>query len=145
MRNIHVSRQLDAPREAIWAVLADFHNIYIWNSGVKASHDTGDGTIGLGAQRHCELAPLGTLKETIAEWHPNEKLVVSIDSATKLPIENGAATFTLSDHETAIDYAYRPKGIVGKVMGPILDRQLRKGFGGFLDDLEKAAQQQPVS
>ena len=145
MRSVQVSRPIDAPKTAVWAVLADFPNISDWNSGIKASHDTGDGVIGLGAQRHCDLAPLGGLEETITGWEPNEKLVVNIDSATKLPISNGEATFTLGDGETTIDYSYEPKGLIGKITAPLLDRQLRKGFGGFLADLETAAQQQPAA
>lgn len=144
MRSIQVTRPTDAPREAVWAVLADFPNISEWNSGVKASHDTGDGVVGLGARRHCDLAPIGGLEETITGWEPNEQLIVNIDSATKLPISNGAATFTLGDGETTIDYAYEPKGPIGRLSGPLLDRQLRKGFAGFLSDLEQAARQRPA-
>jgi uncharacterized protein YndB with AHSA1/START domain len=142
MRSIHVTGPTDAPRSAVWAVLADFPNISRWNGGVKASHDTGDGVVGLGAQRHCDLAPVGGLEETITGWQPNEQLVVHIDSAAKLPISSGEATFTLGDGTTTIDYAYQPKGLIGKITGPLLDRQLTKGFQGFLADLEKAAQQQ---
>ena len=32
-----------------------------------------------------------------------------------------------------------PAGFLGRIMGPLLDRQLSKGFAGFLEDLEKAA------
>lgn len=145
MRNIKVSRPIDAPRAAVWAVLADFPNISTWNGGVKASHDTGDGVTGLGAQRHCDLAPIGGLEETIRGWEPNEKLVVSIDSATKLPISSGLATIILGDGEVSIDYGYEPKGLLGRMMGPMLNRQFRKGFAGFLEDLETAAQNQPVA
>ena len=144
MRKIQVAAPTDAPRTAVWAVLADFPNISTWNSGVKASVDTGNGTVGLGAQRHCDLAPVGGLEETITSWEPNEQLVVNIDSATKLPISNAEATFTLGDGTTTIDYAYEPKGLIGKLTAPLLDRQLKKGFEGFLNDLDKAAQQQPA-
>ncbi len=100
---------------------------------------------GLGARRHCDLAPVGGLEETITGWEPNEQLVVSIDSASKLPISNGLATFTLGDGETTIDYSYELKGLIGRVTARLLDRQLRKGFEGFLTDLETAAQQQPTA
>jgi len=144
MRNIQITHPVDAPKAAVWAVLADFPNVSTWNSGVKASHDTGDGVTGLGAQRHCDLAPVGSLEETIREWEPNEKLVVSIDSASKLPISNGLATITLGDGEVSIDYDYETKGLIGRITAPILNRQFQKGFTGFLEDLEKAAQQQPA-
>ena len=144
MRQIQISGPTDAPKAAVWAVLADFPNISTWNSGVKASHDTGDGVVGLGAQRHCDLAPIGGLEETITGWQPDEQLVISIDSASKLPISKGMATFTLGDRVTTIKYAYEPKGLIGKITAPLLDRQLKKGFRGFLDDLEHAAQRQPA-
>jgi hypothetical protein len=144
MRQIQVSGPTDAPMAAVWAVLADFSNISTWNSGVKASHDTGDGVVGLGAQRHCDLAPVGGLEETITGWRPNQQLVVRIDSASKLPISKAEATFTLGDRVTTIEYAYQPKGLIGKITAPLLDRQLQKGFRGFLEDLERAAQQRPT-
>lgn len=139
MRSVHVSRQMTAPRSAVWSVLADFPNIGTWNGGVKASHATSKATSGVGATRHCDLAPFGTLEETIAEWVEDERMVVNIDSATKLPIERGVATFTIGDDTTEIDYEYEPKGLLGTIMSPLLPRQLTKGFEGFLVDLDAAA------
>ena len=130
---------MSAPRTAVWSVLADFPNIATWNGGVKASHATSEATGGVGAQRHCDLAPVGTLEETITEWVDGERMVVNIDSATKLPIEHGAATFTIADDTTTIDYEFEPKGFIGRMMAPPLVRQLTKGFGGFLTDLDTAA------
>ena len=40
-RMIQMSRVVDAPPAAAWAVLADFPNISRWNGGVTASHATG--------------------------------------------------------------------------------------------------------
>ena len=139
MRSVHVSRQMSAPRSAVWSVLADFPNISKWNGGVQASHATSEATGGVGAQRHCDLAPVGTLEETVAEWVDGERIVVNIDSTTKLPIERGVATFTLDGDTTRIDYEFEPRGIVGRLTGPVLVRQLTKGFGGFLGDLDAAA------
>lgn len=99
---------MTAPQAAVWQVLADFPNISVWNTGVKASHATSDATSGVGAKRHCDLAPVGTLEETIAEWDEGNRLVINIDSATKLPIERGVATFTLTEAATTIDYEYEP-------------------------------------
>ena len=118
MRSIHVTGATDATRSAVWAVLADFPNISTWNGGVKASHDTGDGVVGLGAQRHCDLAPVGGLEETITGWQPNEQLVVHIDSAAKLPISSGEATFSLGPGTTAIHYADQPRGLIAKFAAP---------------------------
>lgn len=144
MREVVVQRDIEAPRAAVWSVLADFPNIADWNSGVTNSASTSDATEGVGATRHCDLAPMGTLEETIAEWEPEERLVINIDEATKIPLKSGRVTFTLDEAEgstaTEITYAYEPKfGPIGSLMGPMLDKQLKKGFEGFLEDLEKAA------
>lgn len=144
MRNISVQRVIPASQSAVWKVLADYPNISQWNGGVKNSYSTSEATEGVGATRHCDLSPAGALEETIREWDPESRLAISIDSAKRLPIRSGLATFTLADDDgatsVAIDYAYDTKfGIVGSLMGPLLDRQLNSGFRGFLEDLEKAA------
>lgn len=141
MRSISVADTVDAAPSAVWDVLADFPNISDWNGGVTASHATGDATAGVGATRHCDLAPTGALEETVREWEPQRKLVVSIDQARRLPMRRALATFTLepsgSGTSVTIDYEYEPRP---RLVGALLDRQLAKGFRGFLRDLGGAAQ-----
>ena len=145
MRVVRVSRQIDASRTKVWAVLADFPNIARWNRGVNRSYATSDATAGVGAKRHCDLAPVGALEETVTGWDEEQRLEIKIDSAAKLPIAHGLATFTLSSADAATDvlveYSYEPKfGFLGQLMGRLmLDSQLTKGFTGFLKDLEQAS------
>lgn len=132
-------------RARVWSVLADFPNIADWNAGVTTSFATSESVAGVGAQRHCDLSPTGSLEETIVEWAPEETMVVRIDSASKLPIRTGLVTFSLRDDgnggsTTRVDYRYEPKwGPIGRLLGPVMDGQLKKGFSGFLTDLESAA------
>lgn len=145
MRTVTVRRQVPTSRTEVWNVLADFPNISDWNSGVKTSLSTSNSTEGLGAQRHCDLAPVGSLEETIVGWTPESQMVITIGSTSKLPIKNGEVTFDLvteSDNQTtvAVEYKYTTKfGPIGRLMGPMLDKQLSTGFQGFLSDLEAAA------
>ena len=146
MRAIRVNREIIGPATAVWDVLADFPNIADWNGGVKKSYVTGEKTEDIGATRHCDLAPAGTLEETVREWRPGEKMVISIDSATKLPISHGLATVDLvstgdaARTRVSVSYDYETKwGVLGKLMGGLIDRQLTKGFTGFLGDLDTAA------
>ena len=146
MRSIRVSRRIPTAPEKVWAILADFPNIATWNRGVAKSFATSDSTAGVGAQRHCDLAPFGELEETVKEWDDVHRMVISIDSAKKLPIAHGEVTFVLSPFddatEVSLDYAYQPKfGLLGEIIGRVaLDRQLTKGFRGFLKDLDTASQ-----
>ena len=147
MRTIEVERDIDAPQSSVWAVLADFPNIASWNSGVKKSFSTSDTTQGVGAQRHCDLAPAGALEETFQVWEPDSRLEISIDSASGLPIRHGLAKFALeasgSGTRVTIAYCYEPKfGPLGQLMGRlVMDGQLTKGFTGFLKDLDRAARE----
>jgi uncharacterized protein YndB with AHSA1/START domain len=139
MPTVKVSRSMSASRSAVWSVLADFPHISTWNGGVRASHSTSEVTSGVGARRHCDLAPMGSVEESVAEWVEDERMVVTIDSAAGLPIERGVATFTIADGSTVVDYEFEPKGLLGRLTAPMLVRQLKKGFGGFLSDLDAAA------
>jgi uncharacterized protein YndB with AHSA1/START domain len=146
MRSIKVSRRIPSAPAKVWAVLADFPNIATWNTGVSKSFATSDSTDGIGAQRHCDLAPFGELEETVKEWDETRRMVISIDSAKKLPIAHGEVTFVLipvdDATEVSINYAYKPKfGVLGQIIGNVaLDGQLTKGFNGFLKDLDAASQ-----
>ena len=146
MRSIKVSRRIPSAPAKVWAVLADFPNIATWNTGVAKSFATSDSTGGVGAQRHCDLAPFGELEETVKEWDDTRRMVIHIDSAKKLPIAHAEVTFVLSPADDATDvsvnYAYKPKfGLLGQIMGRlVLDGQLTKGFKGFLKDLDAASQ-----
>ena len=55
LRSIRVTGR-QAHRSAVWAVPADFPSVSTWNGGVKASRDTGEVVVGVGAWRYCDPA-----------------------------------------------------------------------------------------
>lgn len=146
MRNVKAEQTLTAKRSSVWAVLADFPNIVDWNDGIKNSYAIGDATEGVGAQRQTELVPNGAMRmrETVSEWVPEERMVIAIDKIEKQPVKHATMTFTLSGGNTTsltMNYVYEPKGgPLAFVYGPMLDRQMKKGFNGFIDSLELEAQ-----
>ena len=147
MAEIQVSRTINASKSDVWAVLADYPNIMDWNSGIKLSKSTSEAQQGVGATRHCDLKPAGGLEETIREWEPESRLVISIDEATKIPIKSGLATFSLGDGAEGstpftLHYAYKTKGgPFAGIVATLMKGALKKGFSGFIDDLETAAQE----
>ncbi|MGI9584055.1 MAG: SRPBCC family protein [Acidimicrobiia bacterium] len=146
MRNIQVERTMSVDRSSVWAVLADYPNIADWNHGLTNSYAIGDATDGVGAQRQTELAPDGKMRmrETVAEWVPEERMVVAMDKIEKMPVKRATMTFTLAggDETTQLTmrYDYEPKNALWSLLGPVLDPQMKKGFNGFIDYLEPAAQ-----
>ncbi len=149
MPNVTVKRDIAATPAQVWAVLADFPNISQWNSGVKASHATSEAIEGVGATRRCDISPVGALEETITGWAPQKEMKVSIDEAKRIPIKRGEVTFSLGEAaETTpmtLSYDFTPNGgPLSGVVAAFLKPQLKRGFGGFLADLETAAQAQQV-
>ena len=147
MRNIKIERTVAAPRANVWAVLADYPNISAWNDGVQNSYAIGEALGGVGAQRQCELTPSGAMRETVKEWVPEEKMVIAIDQIQKMPVRAATMTFTLADNDEntpfTMSYDYDPKGgPLAFVVAAMLSRPMNKGFNGFVDSLEKAAQAQ---
>ena len=129
MRNVKVERTVAAPRSSVWAVLADYPNIADWNDGVMNSYAIGDATEGVGAQRQTELVPTGAMRmrETVAEWVPEERMVIAIDGIEKMPVTQARQTFTLSDDGEAtqftMSYDYEPKGgPLAFILGPASSR-----------------------
>jgi carbon monoxide dehydrogenase subunit G len=147
MRSIQVNRRILSAPAKVWAVLADFPNIANWNTGVTNSFATTDNTEGVGAHRHCDLAPFGELEETVKEWDEARRMVINIDTTKKLPFAHGEITFELepvgNSAEVSINYRYKPKfGLLEGILGSlVLDGQLTKEFNGFLNDLELASEQ----
>lgn len=147
MRNIKIERTVAAPRTNVWAVLADYPNISAWNDGVQNSYAIGDAVEGVGAKRQCELTPSGAMQETVREWVPEEKMVIAIDNIEKMPVKTATMTFTLGDQGAntpfTMSYDYEPKGgPLAFVVAAMLSRPMDKGFNGFIDSLERAAQAQ---
>ena len=145
MRNVKLERTLDVARSSVWAVLADYPNIADWNDGLKKSYAIGDATEGVGAQRQTELVSAGAMRETVTEWVPEERMVIAIDKIEKMPVKQATMAFTLSGGGdttlVTMSYDYEPKGgPLALILGPILDWQMNKGFNGFIDYLEPAAQ-----
>ena len=90
------------------------------------------------------------MRETVTEWVPEERMVIAVDKIEKQPVKQATMTFTLSDGgETTpftMSYDYEPKGgPLAYIYGPMLDRQMKKGFNGFIDSLEPAAQAQTAA
>jgi len=143
-RVVRVERSIAAASSDVWAVLADLPNHASWRDDVKVSRMLGEGTSGIGARRHLDLAPVGGLDETVVDWEEGHKMVVAVDKATVVPVKSGEATLVVDrDGNEACkktwEFRYIPKGgPFGGVIGAVADRQLATVFRGVLADLEHA-------
>lgn len=150
MVTITVEKIVDAPVETVWKSWDDYANIHKFHPGLRNSYLLDENTeTGLGATRQCDFTDGKTyLKERIAEYRPNERMVVDI-TGTNAPIKDARATFEfvpLSGTRTKVVMTMRftPKmGLLGKLLTPIMKRQFSKGLNGLLESNAKYVMSRP--
>ena len=86
--------RIDAPGEKVWAVFVDIGSVQDYSPGVVKSYYTSDIKAGIGASRHCDLFPKGTVEERIVSWRDREHYAIEIYDWTEVPYI-GVAHFTL--------------------------------------------------
>ncbi len=142
MATFSESIRINAPVEAVWAVLADIGSISVWNPGVEASHPLEGETEGLGAKRRCDLGGKNYLIEDVIEWRPGQALTMRI-TETNLPFKSADIRFTLenaaNDTKVVVSPEYELKfGAVGKLLnGLFVGRVYRSGMQDLLSGLKK--------
>jgi uncharacterized protein YndB with AHSA1/START domain len=143
MPEFTITRQIEAPVEAVWEVLHDFGDIQRWSAGVKASELTSEGPVSEGSTRHCNFAPFGAVNERVDRHEPNQRLTVNIYETSKLPISGSVADFNIAPHgdgtELTLHYSYTPN-LLGRLMKGYTDKQMRKGIGGLAKDLQRESE-----
>lgn len=141
MAVVTVHEQINAPPAQVWALLADFPNVYRWNPGVEDSRATSDLATGAGATRRCDLFDGGYLEERIIDFDPDHILAVDIFD-TSLPLARNVVTFTVVPRGTGASVAcsadYRLKyGPLGLLIDLLIGRrQARNGFRDMLSGLK---------
>ena len=127
MTTLKSTIQINKPGEKIWPVLADFGNIKKFNPGLRDSFLTSEQKNGLGATRHCDLKPFGSVEERIVDWKDEQFYTVEIFEGEKLPpIKNMKGTLSITEsngEKSSVEMAisYEPKyGLFGMLMNTTL-------------------------
>ena len=135
----------NAPKEAVWKVLADFPNIAKYTDTVKASVSTSEQDFAVGASRRCDLAPAGSAEEEIVEIVPGDRLVIQVKGSGG-PIKQSRTTFSLTEvnanaTQLTMDAEIQPKGgIFAGIISKILERRLPKRAHVVISDLAASAE-----
>lgn len=118
---------INASQEDVWEVLADFGGIKKFHKGLRDSYSTSDVNEGLGATRHCDLKPMGSIEERIIDWKKGELYTVEIYGGKKTPpFKTAQGTIKIeriNDEQTRayfiLEYSLK-YGIVGKAMDAMM-------------------------
>lgn len=144
MGQFSVQTRVNAPKDRVWAVLADLGGIYRWNPGVKHSRSTSEAPGGEGATRHCDLASPGGayLEERAFDWREGEAFKIDVYESN-LPLKRNVVAFSLqADGDGATIVSVSPEyelkfGPIGLLLDRLFgERQLRKGMAALLAGLK---------
>lgn len=66
--------QLDAPKDKVWTTLVNLGAIQNYNPMVARSYYTSETRTGIGATRHCDFSPMGSVEERVVAWEEGKEL-----------------------------------------------------------------------
>lgn len=144
MTEISASIRIDAPKDEVWAVMADFGGIWQFNPSVNKSYSLTEANHGVGAERRCELTLAGaSVDERIVEWSDAGSMAVEIYAGKKMPPiknvigrlevrEDGAGS--VASGTMTYDTKFGPIGWAMDKL--IVSKQFEKAFTGIFAGLK---------
>jgi len=145
-RHIMVQRRMSASRDSVWALYADFPNLANHWSGLRATRAIGAQTSGVGARRHVDLKPIGSMEETVTAWEEGRRIDTGNQPNALVPFKRAASSLRLEQDGNGtlatFNYRYLPRGgVIGRFTGPLIDRMLTATFTDMLAATGEAAAQ----
>ena len=64
--------RINAPKEKVWEILADFGGVANWAPTITSAHLLADANGGIGATRSCDHISGAAIEEVITEWEEGE-------------------------------------------------------------------------
>ena len=141
---INASIAIAAPKHAAWDLLADYGNVHKYVGGVVDAYLTTKQTAGVGMTRYCALPRMMMMKQYIVEeisaWDEGKSFTYLVTDTTA-PIADGSLEWSVDgdDRRCVIRSrgTYRPKGLMGRLMRPILRKQFAKQIDSGLADMKR--------
>jgi len=101
---------------------------------ITKSYSTSENKQGLGANRHCDLLPMGSVEEKIIEWDEGESYKIEIFEGKAIPFK-GTGSFELTENgkSTNVKMTFEPdmgNGLFGKIMGFMMKEKMNKMIAG---------------
>jgi uncharacterized membrane protein len=135
MRDFHVTRQINAPIEKAWAVLADIDHWPDWTRSVKSVEPLSEQPYGVGSKVRVRQPRLRPVIWEVSDWEPSRRFVWE----SGVPGLHIVADHWLEPTDTGCTAALhlRYDGPLGAVMG-ILGKRITTRYLAFEADGLKA-------
>ena len=143
-RHIAVQRRMAVSTDSVWAVYADFPDLARHWRGLRSTRALGEQRRGVGARRHVELKPLGSMDEQVTVWDEGRRIDTRNQPSVSVPFKRAESSLTLEpDGDGTVatfDYRYEPRGgPLGRLTGPLIDKMLTATFRDMLAASEQVA------
>ncbi len=133
---------INAPKEKVWEVLADFGSASNWAPTVTESRSTTEANGGVGAERTCKHVKMGNIEERIVAWEDGRSLSYDVIKGLAFPIKSLNNTWTVNsagDNATvSVTMDFRmglgPLGVLPALMARL---SMRKGMQVSLAGLKQ--------
>lgn len=79
---------IDAPKEKVWEVLADFSGVANWAPTIIESASTTEANGGVNAERSCNHEKMGTIYERIVAWDEGNSLSYDVIKGLPFPMKS---------------------------------------------------------
>ena len=138
---------IDAPRDRVWAVVADIGRIAEWAPTISKSHVIGEPTVGIGARRFCRHKLMGDLEEEVIAWQDRRLVKLAVTKGMPPPVRGAVGTYELADTRSgstafsftlAVDVGW---SFVGRAMLPLMAIMLRRDMALGLAGLKHYVEQ----
>lgn len=127
-----VSRAVEAPAEAVWAIVGDFGGIQKWSRAIQNCETEGTG---VGSHRTLMTAA-GQVREQLIEWDPvNRRIGYGVVSGSSMPVRNMRAWITVTPSDAGgSKVEWR---VEGEPTAPVeaVSEQLRARYAARLEEL----------
>ena len=87
---------INAPKEKVWEILADFGAVSNWAPSISESHSTTDPTVGVGAERTCKHEKLGDIEDRIVSCEDGHSLSYDVIKGLPFPMKSLNNTWSVS-------------------------------------------------
>ena len=115
---------INAPLDKVWAVLANFNQVYTWAPSVTHSYGLNRKDQQIGAARHCEIKGFGGIDETVTQWQEKSGFTYTVSDLGPLTAAQSRWKIEQAgDHQTKIEVelGYNLKfSIIGKLLHSLM-------------------------
>lgn len=78
--------KIDAPKDKVWATLADLAAIQNYNPMVARSYYSSDTRTRIGATHHCDFSPMGSVEERVVAWEEGKEYSIEVYDSHLMPM-----------------------------------------------------------